>query len=104
MRRTISLLMLLSLCAACSRTAAQQSRQPAPTDVVASVGSTSITLAEVDERALQQSASTFGSMRLAQALYEARQSAITAIVDDLLMQQDAKTRGVELSALVDQEI
>jgi protein-disulfide isomerase len=94
----------LGAAAACSRTAAQQTRQPAPNDVVASVGSTSITLAEVDERALQQSASSFGGMSLAQALYEARQSALDGIVDDILLEQDAKARKMGLSAVVDEEI
>src|SRR5215831_16081978 len=43
----------------CSQTSAQQRPMPGPADIVATVGSTAITLAQVDEKALQQAASTF---------------------------------------------
>ena len=43
------------LLASCS-SAAQPARQPAGSEVVASVGSTTITLAQVDDRAMQQPA------------------------------------------------
>ncbi|HEY7292167.1 MAG TPA: thioredoxin domain-containing protein [Vicinamibacterales bacterium] len=95
----------LVLCGvACSSTSAQPSKAMTPSDVVATVGSTSITLAEVDEKALQQSATAFGSVRLAQALYEARRFAIDEIVANTLMDREAKTRGIERSALVEKEI
>ena len=42
----------------CSQSSAQQSRTPAPDEVVATVGPASFTLAQVDEKALQQSADT----------------------------------------------
>ena len=47
--------LIAMLLTACSRTSAQPAKQFAPADVVATVGSTSITLAEVDDRALQLS-------------------------------------------------
>src|SRR5262245_3872214 len=93
----------LFLSAACS-SAAQSTRQPAPSDVVATVGSTSITLAEVDERALQQPASDFGSAKLSQALYSARRAAIDEIVATRLFDEAAKAQGIERSALVEKEI
>src|SRR5262245_44902959 len=90
----------LFLSAACS-SAAQSTRQPAPSDVVATVGSTSITLAEVDERALQQPASDFGSAKLSQALYSARRAALDEIVANKLFDEAAKAQGVERSAIAE---
>jgi protein-disulfide isomerase len=93
----------LVLFAACS-SAAQSAKQPAPADVVATVGSTQITLAEVDEKALQQSASEFGSAKLSQALYSARRAALDEIVAAKLFDEAAKAAGVDRSALVEKEI
>jgi protein-disulfide isomerase len=81
-----------------------QERTPAPGDVVAVVGSTSVTLADIDERALRMPASSFGGSRLSQALYEARRTVLSQMVDDLLIEQEAKARGVTIAALVEQEI
>jgi protein-disulfide isomerase len=89
--------------AGCSRTA-QQPRTQSANDVVATVGSTSVTLAEVDRSALQVPASTFGNMKMSQALYEARRAALDAIIDDQLLDQEAKTRGLAVAALAEQEI
>src|ERR671933_565553 len=94
----------IALLMACSLTSAQQSKQPAPTDVVATVGSTSITLAQVDEKALLQSVTNFGSVKLAQALYEARRAAVDDLVANVLIDQEAKARGTDRSALVEKEI
>src|SRR3981081_1729040 len=58
----ISLLLI-----SCS-TSAQPAKRLAPGDVVATVGPVSITLAEVDDKALQQPAGSFGEVKLAQAL------------------------------------
>ena len=89
--------------AACS-SSAQSPRQPAPADVVATVGSTSITMAEVDDKALQQLASNFGQAKLSQALYEARRAALDEIIATNLLAAEAKAQHVEPSALVDKEI
>ncbi|HEY6894639.1 MAG TPA: thioredoxin domain-containing protein [Rhodanobacteraceae bacterium] len=93
----------LALLTACSSSAAQQ-KQPSPGDVVATVGSTSITLAQVDQRALEQPAGNFGSVKLSQALYEARRAAVDELVANALIDQEAKTRGMDRSALIEQEI
>src|SRR5690349_5507955 len=93
----------LGLLAACSSSAAQ-SKAPAPGDVVATVGPTSITLAQVDDRALQQPAASFGSVKLGQALYEARRMALDELVGNALIDQEAKARGIDRSTLVEQEI
>src|SRR5262249_32030839 len=92
------------LAAACAPSSAQQSKPLAPNEVVATVGAKSITVAEVDEKALQQPTANFGNVKLVQALYEARRQAIDDIVADTLMDQEAKNRGIDRSALVEKEI
>jgi protein-disulfide isomerase len=88
---------------ACS-SAAQQTKRFSPTDVVATVGDVAVTLEQVDEKALQTPASAFGSLKLAQALYEARRAAADEIIGDLLIDREAKRRGIERAVLVAQEI
>jgi protein-disulfide isomerase len=88
----------------CSSSSAQQARAQAANDVVASVGSTSITLTQVDDRAMQQPASNFASMKLSQAVYEARRAALDEIVGNILLDQEAKARSMDRMALVEQEI
>lgn len=88
---------------ACS-TSAQPAKQPSQTDVVATIGSTSVTLADVDALALQESASSFGSARLSQALYLARRGALEQIVATRLIEAEARTRGVSADDLVRKEI
>ena len=62
MKKSWSIVTVLCL-TACS-TAAQPARQPGPNDTVAVVGSTAITLSQVDERALTRPAGAFGNARL----------------------------------------
>jgi protein-disulfide isomerase len=89
--------------AACS-SSAQQPKSMLPTDVVATVGSASITLAEVDEIALQAPVSTFGNSRLVHALYLARRAALEDLIGKRLMDTEAKTRGIDRATLIEQEI
>src|SRR5438876_12252316 len=86
---------VIALLTACSPTAAQQSKRLAPTDVVATVGSMSITLAEVDDKALQQQVSSFGSVKLGVALYQARRAALDELVANKLIDEAAKAEGVD---------
>ncbi len=88
---------------ACS-SSAQQPRANGPDDVVATVGSQKITLAEVDKVALEQATANFGSMKLSQALYEARRVALEQLVGDALIDQEARAKGTDRDALVKQEI
>jgi protein-disulfide isomerase len=88
----------------CSPTSAQQARRVAPGDVVATIGSTNITLADVDDKALQQSTASFGAVKLSQAIYDARRAAIEEIIASTLMDQEAKARGVDRATLVEKEI
>jgi len=94
----------LAFFVACSSSAQQPNRVQSPTDVVAIVGNTSITLAEVDQKAMQQPASEFGQLKLVLALYEARRAAIDEIVGEKLIAEEAKTRGMTADALIDAEI
>src|SRR6267378_2612184 len=94
----ISLLLI-----SCS-TSAQPAKRLAPGDVVATVGSTSITLAEVDDKALQQPAGSFGEVKLVQALYEARRGALDEIIGNILLDQEAKARRLERVRLEEQEV
>ena len=95
---------IVLLLAACSSGSAQQARTQSEGDVVATVGSTSITLAQVDERAMQQPASNFASMKLSQAIYEARRAALDELVGNLLIDQEAKARGADRMTIIEQEI
>ena len=97
-------LVCLSACSGSAQSAKPQAKQPAPTDVVAKYGTDTITLAEVDERALTQSASNFGSMRLTDALYEARRATIDDIINIKLIEREAAAQKVEVRALLDREI
>lgn len=91
---------------ACSTSAqpARQAATPAPTDVVARYGDETLTLGEVDARALSQPTSNFGSMRLADALYEARRTAIDDMINIRLVEREAKAQSVEVGALLEREI
>jgi protein-disulfide isomerase len=92
------------LITACSSSAQQQARPAAPDDVVATIGSRKVTLAEVDRAALDQPAANFGPMKLSQAVYEARRAALEEIVGDALIEQEARAKNVDRDALVQQEI
>src|SRR5437867_12241451 len=95
--------LVAALCsvAACSSSSAQAPRQPGPNDVVATVGSSPITLAEVDEKALQQPVSNFGSVKLSQALYDARRVTLEEVIANRLLDQEAKTQKLERAALIE---
>ncbi len=99
----LTLAVALFLAAGCS-TSAQQPRKQAPSDVVATVGSVSITLDQLDQKALQEPASSFGSLKLSQAVYEARRAMAEEMTGDILLDQEAKRRGIARDALYEQEI
>jgi protein-disulfide isomerase len=101
--KTLTFCAVLVAFAGCS-SSAQQPRRPSPNDVVATVGTASITLAEVDDKALEQPAGNFGSVKLSQALYEARRLALDDIVANRLMDEAAKAAGIDRAALIENEI
>jgi len=98
---TVALIVVL---AGGSSTPAQQRTKPAPSEVVATVGSFSVTLADVDAKAMRTPVTTFGSMQLSEALYEARRAALEDIIDNILIDEDAKGRGIDRLELIEQEV
>ena len=89
--------------AGCAKKAQPPAPAPAP-DVAAMVGAASISMAEVDQRALTEPTSDFGGVRLSQALYQARRDAVDVIVRNRLFDQEAKARGVDRQTLIQREI
>jgi len=89
---------------ACSSSAQQPAKVQAPADVVATVGNVSVTLAEVDAKALQQPANQFGNTKLMLAIYEARRNAIDDITGEKLIEMEATTRGTTTAQVIDKEI
>jgi protein-disulfide isomerase len=102
--RCTSFVATILLLAACSSSSAQQAKRQSSGDVVATVGATSITLGQVDDKALDQPVSSFGSMKLSQALYEARRNAVDELIANALLDQEAKSRGVDRASLIEKEI
>jgi protein-disulfide isomerase len=93
---------VLVVLTACS-SSAQQTRRPAQNDVIATVGSQSITLAEVDDKALEAPTANFGG-KLSQALYDARRGALEELIASRLMDEAAKAQGIDRAELVEKEI
>lgn len=104
MRILSTALAVVAIALAGCATEAQSTRQQAPSEVVATVGTSPVTLAEVDERALTQLTSNFGGVTLAQALYEARRTALDEIIGNRLIDQEAKARSVDRATIVKNEI
>jgi hypothetical protein len=100
--RKLGFCVALVVLTACS-SAAQQARRPAPNEVVATVGAKAITLAEVDDKALEAPTSNFGG-KLSQALYDARRLALDEMIASTLMDEAARSEGIDRPALVEKEI
>src|SRR3954463_5302313 len=102
--KTLLLTGLIAGLTPCSSTSAHTARRPRPAEVIATVAAASITLSEVDDKALEQPVSNFGGAKLSQALYEARGAALDGIVANRLMDAAAKAQKIERSALIEKEI
>ena len=96
----VGLVLFLAACAG----SAQAPKHQGPSDIVATVGSVSITLADVDDKALERQAADYGSLRLSQAVYNARRAAVDTLVGNMLLDAEAKARGMDRATLVDKEI
>ena len=85
--QSLAAALALVVTTACSTSAqpARPAATPGPSDIVATVGKETITLADVDKRALKEPASAFGGAKLEQALYIARRAAIDELVGNRLM-------------------
>jgi protein-disulfide isomerase len=101
--RSVNVAIAVMLFAACS-TSAQPTRPPQPSDVVGTVGAISITLADVDARAMQDTAGNYGNLTLLQALYEARRAALDEIIGNHLLDQEAKAQGTDRATLTEREV
>jgi protein-disulfide isomerase len=101
--RHMALTAAILLAAACS-TSAQQQKMIGPNDTAASVGSVTLTLDQIDRKALAESAAAFGNLKLLDAIYEARRAAAEEMVGDILISQEAKRRNLDESILYQQEV
>jgi hypothetical protein len=104
MMKKLLLAAVIGVFTACSQTSAQQSRHMVPTETVATVGGAPITLGEVDDKALEQPASNFGTAKLSMALYDARRAALDELVANRLIDAAAKAAGTDRAALIEKEI
>lgn len=96
-------LLLASLVAAAACGGGTQSSRPVPsvsadTSEVARVGSQSITMQQVDEKAIAT------NMQAYQQLYDARRTALESLISEELLNQEAAARGMTTEELVTQEI
>lgn len=104
LKRTAAMTAVLALSLGCSTSAQPAGSTMSPDTVVATMGETSITLAQVDEVAMQQQARSFAGLTLEQAIYEARRAVIDEIVVRTLIEAEAKAQGIEGPALAEREI
>jgi protein-disulfide isomerase len=93
-------LVLLTACSSAAQPPAAARTAASSSDVVATVGATSITLAELDAVALKDSTANYGAMRLLHALYEARRAALDEMVATKLLEHDASARGTTVDAIM----
>jgi hypothetical protein len=105
-RAAAAALLLAAASVTCSNTARPPSQAVQGTDreVVARVGDRTVTLDEVDRKALLADAGSFAGMKLLHALYEARRRALDGLVADRLFEIEAETRGLTVEALLQREI
>jgi protein-disulfide isomerase len=83
---------------------AQSVTKHTPDDIVATVGSATITLAQVDELALKMRADQFGNLRLSHAMYEARRVALDELVANVLFDNEAKAQHLDRTTLLEREV
>lgn len=100
MSRYAPLLVVFLVGAGCAAAGESEKASPkAPDDgVAARVGGKTITLEEVDRKAMA------GNLQAFQALYDARRAALEEIIADHLLSREAEKRGVTQEALVAEEI
>jgi len=96
MREVASIAMIVVAVTGAVACAAEEEK--AESGVVARVGGVEITLTEVDEQARRTSLTPF------QAIYDARSVALEAMIEKLLLEQEAVLRGISVDKLVELEI
>jgi len=99
----VALLLPLTLLSSFALLGAQQPQAPAKNDeVVATLGSRTITGAELDR--YWEENDPGGYLQARQQMYEGRQAALEHLIADLLVEQAAKARGITKDQLLDEEI
>lgn len=96
-------LMMAAASCAEGQVASRQDAASTTPGVVATVGDSTITLSEVDAKALVLDASEFRGMSLGQALFEARQLTLDEVIADRLLEAEAKKQGVSKDDFVTRE-
>ncbi len=96
-------LMMAAASCAEGQVASRQDAASTAAGVVATVGDSTITLSEVDAKALVLDASEFRGMSLGQALFEARQLTLDEVIADRLLEAEAKKQGVSKDDFVTRE-
>ncbi len=102
--RGLNLAVLLVVITACAQSMPAQSTGAAQSTIAARIGDRTITLEEVDQRALSADAGDYAGLRLLYALYEARRAALDEIVADHLLALEAKARGIGREELLQREV
>jgi protein-disulfide isomerase len=103
--RNVSMTCTLLTVLACSAPAPAQQQAGTPPgggEVAARVGDRTITMQEVDER--WQRAQPAARAQAIQQLYDGRKEALDAIINDMLIEQAAKSRGLNPTQYADGEI
>jgi protein-disulfide isomerase len=72
--------------------------------IVGRVGEWTVTLADVDQRALSLDAGQFRSLRLRDALHEARRQTLDALIAERLIDLEASRRAISTEDLLEQEV
>jgi hypothetical protein len=84
--------------AACAEAPQGKSGEAAAAEIAARIGDRTITMQEVDEKAMAANVKAY------QALYDARRSALEQIISDLLLEEEAAAKGISKDELIDQAI
>ncbi len=96
----LGLLLLAVACGTGSQSQQAQAKGNPPSDetVVATIGESTITLGDVDQKLLET------NMKVFQELYNARREVLGGLVAELLLSEEAAARGITQDELVAQEI
>jgi protein-disulfide isomerase len=88
----------------CAPPTPAQSTSSSSSTIAARVGDRTITLEQVDQRALVADAGDYAGLRLREALYEARRAALDEIIADHLLTLEERTRGLSREDLLEREV
>jgi hypothetical protein len=95
---TVASLLLAAACGSASQSQPQARANPTDESVVATIGDATITLADLDQKVLET------NMTVMQELYNARREVLGELVADMLLLEEATTRGMTQDELVVEEI